>query len=335
LTTAHTSSATTAELRSALKRQLHQPIVELTRTPSIYSSSFQLENLDVRLQDDSQLALLLKNLSPTAMLNTSRNVKPAFVFNPRREIDVYERILADRGLGTAALYVSNAGAQRQRYWLVLERVAGIELYQVGELAVWQAVARWLAELHASRDVRAAAFAIGDMLLEHTAAWYSRWMQRAVRFAQASGDRHRIATIEWLASRHPRVIDQLVILPQSFIHGEAYASNILVQHTDGQLRVCPIDWEMAALGPGLIDLAALSAGSWDHPARRQLEDGYRDAWRTAGGEALGQSEFDVALECCRLQLAVQWLGWAADWQSPPEHARDWLAEAVTAAERLGW
>jgi len=34
------------------------------------------------------------------------------------------------------------------------------------------------------------------------------------------------------------------------------------------------------------------------------------------------------------LALQWLGWSADWTPPPEHARDWLVEALAAAERLG-
>jgi hypothetical protein len=32
--------------------------------------------------------------------------------------------------------------------------------------------------------------------------------------------------------------------------------------------------------------------------------------------------------------MQWLGWAAEWSPPPEHAHDWLAEALTLGERLG-
>jgi hypothetical protein len=33
------------------------------------------------------------------------------------------------------------------------------------------------------------------------------------------------------------------------------------------------------------------------------------------------------------LALQWLGWAPDWQAPPEHRRDWFSEARAAANML--
>ena len=32
--------------------------------------------------------------------------------------------------------------------------------------------------------------------------------------------------------------------------------------------------------------------------------------------------------CRLHLALQWLGWSPDWRPPPEHAHDWLGEALS-------
>jgi hypothetical protein len=41
----------------------------------------------------------------------------------------------------------------------------------------------------------------------------------------------------------------------------------------------------------------------------------------------------ALEDARLLVAVQWLGWSDGWRPPPEHAHDWLADALDAAERL--
>ena len=34
---------------------------------------------------------------------------------------------------------------------------------------------------------------------------------------------------------------------TFIHGEFYASNVLVNITGGKLRVCPVDWELAGWG----------------------------------------------------------------------------------------
>ena len=40
-----------------------------------------------------------------------------------------------------------------------------------------------------------------------------------------------------------------------------------------------------------------------------------------------------LDCCRLQTALQWLGWAPDWSPPPEHTHDWLGEALNLAEQI--
>ena len=135
----------------------------------------------------------------------------------------------------------------------------------------------------------------------------------------------------MADRHDRVIEILLSLPLTFSHGEWYASNVLIQ-TEPSLRVCPVDWEMAALGPGLMDLAALTAGAWTRTEREKIAESYRLA--SEQSETLGAEAFSTALDACRLQLAVQWLGWSEGWRPPREHATDWLAEALNAADRLG-
>jgi aminoglycoside phosphotransferase (APT) family kinase protein len=99
-----------------------------------------------------------------------------------------------------------------------------------------------------------------------------------------------------------------------------------------LRVCPVDWEMAALGPGLIDLAALTAGGWTSDEREKLALAYHAA--LGSHETPPLDAFLVVLDYCRLHLAVRWLGWSQDWTPPPEHAQDWLGEALGLAEKLG-
>jgi aminoglycoside phosphotransferase (APT) family kinase protein len=118
-----------------------------------------------------------------------------------------------------------------------------------------------------------------------------------------------------------------------IHGEFYASNVLVQ-TGEEKRVCAVDWEMAAFGPGLTDLAALTAGSWTDGQRTAIALAYHDAlsstdtsWRPS------VQEFLDALDCCRLQAALQWLGWASNWTPPPEHRHDWLGDVLQVISRL--
>jgi aminoglycoside phosphotransferase (APT) family kinase protein len=123
---------------------------------------------------------------------------------------------------------------------------------------------------------------------------------------------------------------LLALDPTLLHGEFYASNVLVALQPDSLRVCPVDWELAAIGPGLMDLGALIAGSWSEEEKRELARAYYVALapREATFEELLES-----LDYCRLQIAVQWLGWSPDWSPPPEHAHNWLREAISLAANL--
>jgi thiamine kinase-like enzyme len=118
------------------------------------------------------------------------------------------------------------------------------------------------------------------------------------------------------------------MPKTVIHGEFYASNVLVAGDLASPRVCPVDWELAAAAPGLIDLAALVSGGWGDEDREALVSAY--------GAALGWGSFSARrLDLARLHLAVQWLGWAGPGWSPPSGQRqDWLGEGLALAERLG-
>jgi hypothetical protein len=329
VTAARSSTVATSELRSALEHRLGVGVRELRRRPSLYSSSFVLEAVSVEFDDGTELELVLKDLSPSGMLDSSRGVKPPFLADPLREIETYRLILAGR-MDTAECYAAVVDQREQRYWLLLEKVPGVELYQIGEIEIWQEVARWLAKLHVWGSNVLESTAAAAHLLRYTAHDYQRWMQRALT---QTADRERLTEIRWLAERHDRVIEQLLSLPQTFIHGECYASNVLVRARP-RLRVCPIDWEMAALGPGLMDVAALTAGSWTATERDQIAQSYHLALEQAAPGSLGTNSFTAALESCRFQLALQWLGWSEGWRPPREHATDWLDEALTAADKLG-
>jgi hypothetical protein len=230
-------------------------------------------------------------------------------------------------------------AQRARYWLFLERVPGLEIRHVGVFDAWRQAARWLADLHgrfARRGTRL-RHALELPLLQHDAAYYRVWMRRARMFAHraAHGPRRQsLEGIEWLALRYEEVVRRLASLPSTFIHGEFFACNVWIQGSGKERRVCPVDWEMASVGPGLIDLAALCAG-WSDRRRAALADTYYDALRRQrDGWSPTRDEFLAALDCCQLHVAVKMLGWSSSWEAPPQHSHNWLTEAVRLAERLG-
>ena len=310
-------------LRAELARALGAPVTALERRPSPYRTSFALEEVDVELGDGRRFALVLKHLARSALHPLARDVKPDFIHDPLREIEVYRDVLDAAELGTPRFH----GAVPERGWLFLERVRGVELYQVGARTTWEHVARWLAAMH---ERLSSARGRAPRAIRYDAEWYRRWPQRAVRIAAARGDQDAVGVLEGIAGGYERVVDRLLALPATLIHGEFYAANVIVDDAERPRRVAPVDWEQVGIGPGLVDLAALTAGRWSQDGRRRIAGAYREA---ASGE-LDDATFARGLEACRLHLALQWLGWSETWSPPAEHQQDWLAEAGRAAMRLG-
>jgi hypothetical protein len=272
----------------------------VTRRPFEYRSSAPMAELEV----DGQ-TLLLKDLSPGALTDRARAAKLDFLHDPRRELAVYRSLLQGADLGTPLLAAAVAHPERSRYWLVVEKVPGTELYQVGEIERWQEALRWLARLHD----RFVDLQPADFLVRYDRSYFELWPARAG--VSLPG--------------YEAVVERLAALPTTLVHGELYASNVLV----AEGRVCAVDWELAGVGPGVLDVAALTSG-WPEPERSTLAETYRSAL----AHPPDRGGFAADLNYASLHLAIQWLGWSPDWTPPPEHARDWRAELPELAERAG-
>jgi hypothetical protein len=272
-------------------------MIEVGRKPYEYQTSHRIDQVDFAMLDGSHVQLLQKNLKRSELHAGARLAKPAFLHDPRREVEAY-RLLANTGLGTPKCHDTGED------WVLMEKVPGVELWQVAELLTWVQTARWLARFHARYAGRPPA---NHHLLRYDATYFGLWPARA---------QHRHPKLARVLHRYERVIEILCSEPITFVHGEFYASNIIVA---GQ-RVAPVDWEMAGIGPGVLDLAALLAG-WGEKERSTIIEGYGAVSREV-------------IQAAQLHLSLQWLGWSPDWTPPPEHARDWLAEALMAAEQLG-
>jgi hypothetical protein len=332
----HRTKTDGADLTPRLHRELTsclgsaKTIRTLKRRASPYMSSFRLDELDVRFADGSSLRLVLKDLSPQAMLEDARRARPSFLYEPRREINAYRWILPHAPGGSAAFYGAATDARARRHWLFLERVNGLPLTQVGEFATWQRAAAWIARFHAAfSPAQAGRLAARAGILVYDEPFYWGWMQRALRFAERDARRRRIVTR--IARRYAPVVARLTKLGATIIHGELSPSNVIAG-AGRRGRICPVDWEMSALGPGLIDLAALSAG-WSESKQRELGRAYLAATAGAPARIRLPRETMIDLDCCRLHLAVRMLGWSSAWKPPRQHAFDWLEEANRLSARL--
>jgi hypothetical protein len=268
------------ELRAALGG-------DLVRRPWPYRASLPMEELDCAGEH-----LLLKDLSASREL-----LRPPLAPDPRREIAVYRDVLGPLGLeGIPRVAAADAT------WLVLEVIDGTPLWQVGDLAVWQEAARWLARLHAL-----------PVPADETLVRYDA-MELQDRLELAPAARPFAA----------QVAERLAALPVRLIHGDFYPANILVQ-TGPQIRV--VDWETCGTGPAVLDLAALISGRWSEQDRERILDAYLAA--SPPRLRLGIDDLLYA----RLLIAAQWMGWHDGWSPPPEQRHDWHGEFDDLCERL--
>lgn len=309
-----------------LAQHFGERIVDVKCRPSPYTSSFLVNEIDVHLEDGTLVTLLAKAAHWDARSSEAARAKPAFLWDDDRERSTYESILATVDLGSARYFGSYVDEAGIRY-LLLERIPGARLWECGEFESWCEAARWLARMHArvpieiARASRAAAH-----LLRYDRQFYQSWMARAERFhASREAVRH-------LARRHPRVVDRLMNERPSFLHGEFYSENVLIECRAGGIAVRPVDWEMAAFGPAFVDLAHLVAGEWSDEQRAAVADAYVRELATHGREIPAREHYLKTLDCCLIHLSVQNLGWSDTWSPPPEHAYDWLGEALRLCEK---
>jgi len=293
---------TDAELCAGLAAALGRPVGRLVRRPWAYASTVPMEQLD----GPGLPPLLFKDCTPRR-----RPSRPAFVDDPLREIAAYRTLL--EGLDAPACHGSVV--DRDRAWLFLERVDGIPLWEVQGLDAWLATARWLARLHA-RPAPAE-----PRLLRHDARHLRRWARRATSLGGGAD------AVDGLAAAAEVAVERLAAWPATLVHGELYASNVVVQPGPEGARIRVVDWEMAGVGPGVLDLAALVSGSWTPASRGRIVAAYREALPAAA------HGFDEALEGARLLVALQWLGWSSTWSPPVEHRHDWMQDVRELVPRV--
>jgi hypothetical protein len=318
-------------LREALQRVLATAgagrLLSVSRRRSQYRSSFPLEDLSLGLEQGEELRVAFKRLAWEQLNHDGHLARPRFLFDATREPAVYRSLLAGAPPGPPRFLGAVPDPAGSGCWLFLEWLEGRELYQVGERSIWIEVAAWLGRFHASL-ASACHGHVEVPLLNYDAAYYRSWLSRAREYAHMaarSGDAARF--LDWLAMRYDAVIEALLELPSTIIHGDFNASNVLVCGSGDALRVAPLDWELAAIGPGLMDLAALISGDWNEAERGSMAAAYA---AVDGLPPFSARQLDFA----RLQLAVQWLGWAPpEWVAPAAQRHDWMADASSLAQGL--
>jgi hypothetical protein len=272
----------------------------------------------VHLSTGAEVKLFLKDLS------SSRLCKDTLHQQTGREVCVYRHLLAGSGLGTARYYGTVLGEAEGRLVLILEFVAGERLRSC-ELESWIAAARWLGQMQAYFARHSPCWLRSDVLLRHDAHFFWAKAKGAVRAVSqaAPGLAGRLAEVVDGYGRH---VDVMTGQPRTFVHGSYRPQNILVDAA--AQRICPVDWEWAAIGAPFYDLAFVSDG-FRPPARDRLWDAYLEAVGESIPSLRDRDEMHYVIDCFRLHKILKSLSEAHE----KNFSENTIAKLVVLAEEL--
>lgn len=293
------------------------PVVSLRRRPMRYLGSYDCEDITVRLADGTEFRFFLKDYA------FSRRTKDNPVERRERELAVYRDLLASTELGPPEYLGSVWDDSRGRYWLFLELVDGI-IIKDRNLEQGKLAASWLGRLHGHCKRHPELLTACDSLIRHDAHFYRSKAAAAIQNV-ARIDPRSAPLLARIVRRYEPAIRDMVEQPLTLVHGGYIPWHIIVDSTSGPVRVCPIDWELAALGAPLYDLAFFADGM-EREARDQVLASYRRSARKHGASIPGRAHMDYLLECYRLHRIFDWLSRSVEKQFPASKVSALVAQA---------
>ena len=272
------------------KTTSHATVQILDRWKFREGSTFPVEIVSCRMPDGRNLSVFCKYEAGRSHQGHGHRG------GLRYEADVYEKILSPSRCSAPAFLGRHYRRSTGDTWLFLESLDGKSIantHRLNTTVALSAVARWIGRFHASFALHARPF---SNIKRYDARYYRGFVNRAIEFSK--GRRRQSPWLIAVCRRADEFISELLRAEPTIIHGEFYPGNILYKGR----RVCPVDWESAAVAPGELDLASLTEG-WSPDLRARLEGAYMAArWpdRTP-------AEFTRTLTAARLYWAFRWLG----------------------------
>jgi aminoglycoside/choline kinase family phosphotransferase len=281
-------------LERGLEAHLGRPVrVVGVESSGVGFSTHPIRRLRVALAGGEQTPVVFKRLRP----KPDKDI--------RRELLVYRQLLAGQRFGAPALYASLCDEERGCYWLFLEDVGEWKL-EWCEAHVYRLAFRWLARMHADYHGREEELHALRCLDEHGSRFYRALVRAARRSLREYGERRALGRFDRLVGRFfDSSVAHLSRQPWTLVHGDLYASNLIVQPGP---KIRPVDWEWAAIGPAAWDVAKLISG-WGKEKPRLLA-AYLEEFELRSGAPLDRREFDCTLAHCRNMHAfwrLRWIG----------------------------
>ena len=225
-------------------------IAGVAREPSKFATLFPAEILTVSFSDGEPLRLFVKHLGPEEADHPEKQRRD-------REVRIYEELLRDAGLPVVRYYGFRWNEATRRCEVFLEYVDDWNIKYHG-LAHWATAAGRLGSFQAHFAGQAERLLACDFLLRFDAAYFNEWARRALATV-AEQSPELGATLDGVVRRYDPAVRLLANQPPTLVHNDLSPKNVLADTSRSPARICFIDWEMAGVGCGLLDLVHLKYG----------------------------------------------------------------------------
>lgn len=300
------------------------PLQGISRSPFRHIGSYDCDLVSAAFADGSTRKLFLKDFA------RSRQSKDFVRQRRNRELEVYRQLLDSDALGTPAFYGSRWDEDRGQFWMLLELVGGETVRQLDEHNGIPAV-QWLARFQAHFQSHADQLGSADFLIEHDAEYFRSKSDDARRDVSriAPDSRTRLEEVLSVYDTASRLAaDQPVCL----VHGGYIPWHIFVDRAVSPLRVAVVDWELAARGSLLYDLAIFIDDA-EPQLQATLLDTYRTAALERGLPVSDSAEMTATVECFRVHRVIDWLSRSAEKSFSAKKIASLLTRAEAGCSRM--
>jgi hypothetical protein len=272
-------------------------IAAVDQKRSQFSSFYAADVITVSLVDGEDFKIFLKNFG------CFHHAKDAMKERREREVIVYRDVLSGSDLGTPGYYGSIWDESQDRFWLLLEFVEGLPMSHF-RFDHWLPPAGWLGRMCGYFAKHSEKWQRCDALVQHDAAFFTTIAREALRTVwEYSVDMGR--RLEPIVSRYDKAVAVMTSQPKTLVHGTYRPPQIIIDTSRTPARICPVDFEKAAVGAALYDLAFIADG-FDTPRLHRLFDAYRAAAQSAGVSVPNNRDMTFIVDCFRLHRVMNWL-----------------------------
>jgi thiamine kinase-like enzyme len=304
-------------LQETLQQAMKRPVIvqEFTHKPSPFATLFPADILKIKLQDGRKLSLFLKHLGDEQSQHPEKQRRD-------REIRIYEKLFTGDNLPVVKFFGSRWNETTNRFEVFLEYIDDWNL-KYHSLEHWFTAARRLAHLHAHFATITNKLLASDFLLRFDANYFNEWANKALSEV-ASQSYDLAAKLKTIVQNYDRVIDLLLQQPITLVHNDPSPKNVIADRSSNPARICFVDWEMAGIGCGLLDLVHLKYGL-DGGSDQEMRNAYCS--ELAGTDLLPatQAGLDRLFAACELHKTIYRLAFSTKWQLPFEKVARWVDE----------